>query len=188
MDFASFAAEIPPNQLNKQGTAGFTESALSRQKLIPRRQLQTMQVQQLGRLSQFVKQLMTSRQMTIHEIRRNATAEITESYISGIVKGSSCNPSVRKLVALASGLGVDPVELFRVAAGLEREHEGPQSLPSPDPVGLISLMKKIASDDKLLDIMGEAVLLENDDRPAALDVLRSLNQARLAQTRTARPV
>ena len=147
-----------------------------------------MQVQQQGRLSRFVKQLMVSRQMTIHEIRRNATAEITESYISGIVKGSSCNPSVRKLVALASGLGVDPVDLFRVAAGLEREPESPRPSSPADAIGLIALMKKIASDDKLLDIMGEAVLLENDDRPAALDLLRNLNQARLGQSKAARPV
>jgi len=125
--------------------------------------------------------------MTIHEIRRNATAEITESYISGIVKGSSCNPSVRKLVALASGLGVDPVELFKVAAGLDHEQERPPSSTSRDAVGLVALMKKIVSDDKLLDIMGEALLLENDDRLAALNLLRNLNQARLGQSRAAGP-
>jgi hypothetical protein len=125
--------------------------------------------------------------MTIHEIRRNATAEITESYISGIVKGSSCNPSVRKLVALASGLGVDPVELFKVAAGLEGVQESPQSFPFSDAVALIALMRKIVSDDKLLDIMGEALLLESRDRLAALHLLRNLNRARIGQSIAARP-
>jgi len=140
-----------------------------------------MQVQQDRNLSRFVRELMTSRRMTIHEIRTNATAEITESYISGIVKGSSCNPSVRKLVALASGLGVDPVELFRVAAGLANQRETSQPFQCPDAATLIETMKKIVSDDKLLEIMAEALLLETDDRQAALNLLRTLNEARLEQ-------
>jgi len=123
--------------------------------------------------------------MTIHEIRTNATAEITESYISGIVKGSSCNPSVRKLVALASGLGVDPTELFRVAAGLTGEQRSPQPFQSPDAASLIATMRRIVSDEKLLDIMAEALLLETDDRQAALSLLRKLNRARLDQSKTA---
>ena len=193
MDLLSFAAKISPNEdiatrncIARNGwlyRVGFKPA-----KVNPEEATATMQVQQEGRLSRFVKQLMASRQMTIHEIRRNATAEITESYISGIVKGSSCNPSVRKLVALASGLGVDPVELFKVAAGLEREHESPQSFPAPDAAGFIALMKNIASDDKLLAIMGEALLLEKHDRPAALNLLRNLNQTRVGQSRAARPV
>jgi hypothetical protein len=115
-------------------------------------------------LSRFVRDVMGSRKMTIHEVRANATTEITESYIIGIIKGSSCNPSVRKLVALASGLGVDPVELFKVAAGLAGEHQSPQSSPAPDAATLIAVMKSIVSNDKLLDIMSEALLLEADDR------------------------
>src|SRR5215831_18854352 len=169
---ASFATETSPNQLHKQGTTGFTESGSKPTKVNPEEATATMQVQQQGRLSRFVKQLMASRQMTIHEIRRNATTEITESYISGIVKGSSCNPSVRKLVALASGLGVDPVELFRVAAGLANQRETSQPFQCPDAATLIETMKKIVSDDKLLEIMAEALLLETDDRQAALNLLR----------------
>jgi hypothetical protein len=38
------------------------------------------------------------------------------------------------------------------------------------------------SNDKLLDIMSEALLLEADDRQAALRILRALNQARNKQT------
>src|SRR5262249_25853702 len=144
-----------------------------------------MQVQQERSLSRFVRELMASRRMTIHEIRTNATAEITESYISGIVKGSSCNPSVRKLVALASGLGVDPTELFKVAAGLTADKEPQQPFPSPDAASLISTMRRIVSDEKLLDIMSEALLLETDDRPAALTLLRKLNGARLEKRKTA---
>jgi hypothetical protein len=146
-----------------------------------------MQVQEEGNLSTFVREVMTSRQMTIHEVRTNATAEITESYISGIVKGSSCNPSVRKLVALASGLGVDPVELFKVAAGVTGERNTAQSFPAPDAAALLAVMKRIVSNDKLIDIMTEALLLESSGRLAVLRVLRSLNEAGLEQTKTATP-
>jgi transcriptional regulator with XRE-family HTH domain len=144
-----------------------------------------MQIQESGNLSRFVREMMALRRMTIHEIKANATTEITESYISGIIKGSSCNPSVKKLVALASGLGVDPVELFKVAAGLEGEESSPSSFPAPDAVALIATMERIVSNDKLLDIMGEALLLRSGDRAAALGILRSLNEARLQQTKTA---
>jgi len=144
-----------------------------------------MQVSEESSLSRFVKELMASRQMTIHEIRTNATAEITESYISGIVKGSSCNPSVRKLVALASGLGIDPVELFKVAAGLGEDHGSQESIHSPDTAALMAIMKRIVSDEKLLGIMDEALLLESTDRRTALNLLRKLNEARLEQRNAA---
>jgi transcriptional regulator with XRE-family HTH domain len=143
-----------------------------------------MEVQQEGNLSRFVRDLLASRKMTIHEVRANATTEITESYISGIIKGSSCNPSVRKLVALASGLGVDPVELFKVAAGLSSD-ESAESFPVPDAATLVAMMKRIVSNDKLFDVMSEALLLDKDDRPAALGILRALNKARNKQSLTA---
>jgi hypothetical protein len=133
----------------------------------------------------FVKDLMASRKMTIHEVKENATTEITESYISGIIKGSSCNPSVRKLVALASGLGVDAVELFKVAAGLSGDHMSPETFPAQDAATLIAIMKRIVSNDNLFAVMSEALLLEADDRRAALGILRALNEARHRQTRTA---
>ena len=142
-----------------------------------------MEVQQEGHLSRFVKDLMASRKMTIHEVKANATTEITESYISGIIRGSSCNPSVRKLVALASGLGVDAVELFKVAAGLSGDHMGAETFP--DAVTLIAIMKRIVSNDNLFAVMSEALLLEADDRRAALGILRALNEARHRQARTA---
>jgi len=104
-----------------------------------------------------------------------------------IVKGSSCNPSVRKLVALASGLGVDPVELFKVAAGVTGERNTAQSFPAPDAAALLAVMKRIVSNDKLIDIMTEALLLESSGRLAVLRVLRSLNEAGLEQTKTATP-
>jgi len=144
-----------------------------------------MQVAEESSLSRFVKELMASRQMTIHEIRTNATAEITESYISGIVKGSSCNPSVRKLVALASGLGIDPVELFKVAAGLVGEPRSQESINSLDTAALMAIMKRIVSDEKLLGIMDEALLLESTDRMTALNLLRKLNEERLEQRNAA---
>jgi transcriptional regulator with XRE-family HTH domain len=144
-----------------------------------------MLVQEEGNLSKFVRELVASRQMSIHEIRTNATGEITESYISGIVKGSSSNPSVRKLVALASGLGVDPVELFKVAAGLSGEEKSRSTFPAPDTAAFIGLMKRIVSNNKLFDIMAEALLLRIEDRAAALLMLRNLNEARLEETGTA---
>lgn len=145
-----------------------------------------MGIQQKEGLSRFVKELMASRQMTIHEVSNNAAAEITESYISGIIKGSSANPSVRKLLALASGLHVDPVELFKVAAGLSGSGEGvPRPFRAPDAPALVAIMRRIVSDDKLLEIMDEALLLEASDRLAALKILRTLNEARLGRTKTA---
>jgi len=141
-----------------------------------------MQVEEKSTLSSYVKELMASRNMTIHEVRTNATADITESYISGIIKGSSSNPSVRKLVALASGLGVDPVELFKIAAG-QSTSDQPHSFLAQDAAALMATMRTIVSTDRLFDVMNQALLLEPDDRAAALTILRRINDASTIEQR-----
>jgi transcriptional regulator with XRE-family HTH domain len=49
--------------------------------------------------------------------------KITDTYVTNIVRGTSSNLTIEKLLALAEGLGVDKVELFKVAAGIEEQDE-----------------------------------------------------------------
>ena len=55
---------------------------------------------------------------------------IADSYVTNIARGVNKNPTIEKLNALAGGLGVDKVELFKVASGIKDSEEvwTPQSL------------------------------------------------------------
>lgn len=48
---------------------------------------------------------------------------IADSYVTNIARGVNKNPTVDKLVALAGGLDVDKIELFKIAAGIEDTDE-----------------------------------------------------------------
>jgi transcriptional regulator with XRE-family HTH domain len=69
-------------------------------------------------LSEYVAAVMDEKGLTPAQVSRMADGEITSAYVRGIASGSSTNPSVAKLKALARGLDVDEDNLFRIARGL----------------------------------------------------------------------
>jgi transcriptional regulator with XRE-family HTH domain len=79
-------------------------------------------------LAQRVKRLMTERRLNAAEVAKRSGNAITDSYVDHLAVGRYTNLSVEKLKALAEGLGDDPVNLFRVAAG-----SSPEEIVNPWP-------------------------------------------------------
>ena len=75
-----------------------------------------------------------AKQMAVAEAAGRSGREITQSYISAILRGRDINPSLSKLEAIASGLNVPVAELFRVP-------DPPAA--APDPEEIRDVLKKL---------------------------------------------
>ena len=69
-------------------------------------------------LSEYVARVMEEKDLTPAEVSRMSGGEITGAYVRGLAGGSSSNPSISKLKALACGLDIDEDNLFKIARGL----------------------------------------------------------------------
>jgi len=102
---------------------------------------------------------------------------ITESYISEILKGVAVNPSIQKLTALATGLGVDPVELFSVAAGAVVDDQSRRLGDRSYAVKVLDMMRRIALSPDLIAIAEEIGQLSEKDAEIARASLVSLRES-----------
>jgi hypothetical protein len=87
-------------------------------------------------LREYLRAVMKEKELSVPEIQKRSNGKIRTSYIFDILSGKTKHISVDKLNALALGLGVDGVELFKIASGYK---------PAPDPaMELTSILKIIA--------------------------------------------
>jgi transcriptional regulator with XRE-family HTH domain len=70
-------------------------------------------------LSEYVSRVMEEKNLRPIDVARKSGGGIGDSHVTNIASGTTQNVSIERLKALATGLGVDPVELFKVATGAE---------------------------------------------------------------------
>lgn len=88
---------------------------------------------QMDKLRQYIKEVMDKRGVSVTDIARQSGGAIKRSYIFDILSGKTKYISVDKLQALALGLQMDSVELFKIATGYT---------PSSDPCSETLLLIK----------------------------------------------
>jgi|SRR5215467_14777175 len=71
----------------------------------------------MEQLRAYVREVMDKKGLTEWEIQKRSKDKIKDSYIRDILSGKTKSIGVDKLNALAEGLGVDGLELYRVASG-----------------------------------------------------------------------
>jgi transcriptional regulator with XRE-family HTH domain len=71
----------------------------------------------MEKLRDYIRQAMKEKGLSVAEIVRRSGNQIKDSYIFDILKGRTKTIGVEKLNALAQGLGVDGVELYKLASG-----------------------------------------------------------------------
>lgn len=71
----------------------------------------------MEKLRTFLERTMKERSLSKAQIERQSGGEITDSYLADILSGKTKYISVEKLQALALGLQMDSVELFRITTG-----------------------------------------------------------------------
>ncbi len=84
----------------------------------------------MEKLRAFIEEVMKKEGLTNADVQRRSGGEITDSYLIDIRKGKTKHISVEKLNALAKGLGVSNVELFRVASGEDIPYRNDDEWPS----------------------------------------------------------
>ena len=71
----------------------------------------------MERLRKYLKQKMKEQDLKKAQIERQSRGTITDSYLSDILSGKTKHISVEKLEALAFGLQMDSIELFKIVTG-----------------------------------------------------------------------
>ena len=88
----------------------------------------------MEKLREYLRAVMEQKGLSVPEIERRSNRTIKQSYLFDILSGKTKYISVDKLNALALGIGVDSVELFKIASGYT---------PSPDPALELTAIFKI---------------------------------------------
>jgi len=129
-------------------------------------------------LREHIARIMREKGLRVRDIRRRSAGTITESYISEILKGVAANPSIEKLSALARGLGVEPVELFKVASGgAAGDEESRKVIDKSYAVRVLDMMRKIALNPDLIAIAEEVGQLSESDADVAHTSIAALRRS-----------
>jgi len=94
----------------------------------------------MDRLRVYVREVMDKKGLSEWQVEKRANRKIKDSYIKDILAGKTKSISVEKLNALAEGLGVDGVELYRIASGKDIPGAEEEALPPGLFVKAIDLM------------------------------------------------
>jgi transcriptional regulator with XRE-family HTH domain len=71
----------------------------------------------MEKLRAYVRAVMEQKGLSEWQVEKRAKGKIKDSYVKDILSGKTKSISVEKLNALAEGLGVDGIELYRAASG-----------------------------------------------------------------------
>ena len=88
----------------------------------------------MEKLREYIRLIMKQKGLSVPEIAKRSNNKIKPAYIFDILSGKTKYISVEKLNALAKGLDVDGVELYKAASGYT---------PSPDPAAELTAIFNI---------------------------------------------
>jgi len=127
-------------------------------------------------LSHYVDRVMKEKHLSRRDVKLRSGGEITDSYVSGIISGSSKNLSVDKLKALARGLRVREIELIRVAFGLSDEGVPQQVADQSHNLLLLDITKKTVISNDIAEIVQEVIRLSPAERAIVLQYVKRLSR------------
>jgi transcriptional regulator with XRE-family HTH domain len=139
-------------------------------------------------LSQLVKRLVDEKHLSLGEVREKSGDRIARSYVSRIMTGNVENITLEKLLALARGLGEDPHLLLAAYCGRQPGPDiEPQEVMEWGAVEFVEMMRKVAADNKLSEIMSEATRLWPEECQVVLTFMRDLNERKQKSKRNRLP-
>ena len=72
-------------------------------------------------LAEYVTKVMDEQGLNPSDVERRTGNNISDAQVRNIMNGTTTNPRLNTLLVLAEGLGVNPVDLFKAAAGIEED-------------------------------------------------------------------
>ena len=127
-------------------------------------------------LSHYVERVMKEKHLSRRDVKLRSGGEITDSYVSGIISGTSKNLSVDKLKALARGLRVREIELIRVAFGLTDDAVPQQVADQSHNLLLLDITKKTVISNDVAEIVQEVIRLLPAERAIVLQYIKRLGR------------
>jgi transcriptional regulator with XRE-family HTH domain len=126
-------------------------------------------------LSQYVKRVIEEKGLTLHDVELLSGKRITDTYVSNIISGEASNPSIDKIQALARGLGVEAVELFKAAVGKEEsvgedvEKSGKED--ATQALVVVRMMEKVVLNEALRNIVRLLMTMNDEELEQVLSSL-----------------
>lgn len=117
----------------------------------------------MKRLRDFLKEVMQQKHLTALDIEKRSGGAIKDSYISDILKGKTKSISVEKLNGLAQGLGMDSIELFKIASS------GPYTAPQWTVPAALQTIEIITESHDLTQIVKTLI-----DKPAKIKAVKKV--------------
>jgi len=134
-------------------------------------------------LSEYVARVMEEKDLTPAEVGRMSGGEITSAYVRSLAGGSSSNPSISKLKALARGLDVDEDTLFRIARGLSPADKDRGDEDRSRYFRVMKLMSASMKNPLLFKLLLEVGKLPVESQDEALKLLVFLNRKKRVSKR-----
>lgn len=120
------------------------------------------------KFSDYLNRIMKQKGLNTRDVERNSGKRMDSSHVSKFLRGVETNPSANAMKALASGLNVNPHEVFTAVTGCP-----PDDKPaSPDVLEILAIMERVATDPELMEAMRGLIRLSKDGRAAVVQMLR----------------
>lgn len=101
-------------------------------------------------LIKLIRLIMREKGLSVLQIQKRSGGKIKDSFISDILSGKTKTLSVEKVHALAEGLGVDSIEVFKAASGEGVSFINTEPWP---PKKLLKTMEQVVDNPQLTKIM-----------------------------------
>jgi hypothetical protein len=133
--------------------------------------------QSKGELAELVGRVVRDKGLKLRDVARNSDGQIAQSYVSRIIAGDVNNVSLDKLVALGRGKGEDPHRLFTAYYGSwPRCATNAQEDFECGAVEFVEVMRKVAGDSRLTEIVKEVTQLWPEEYLVVLGYMKQLNE------------
>lgn len=121
----------------------------------------------MEKLRAYVIRIMQEKGLSEWQIQKRANGKVSDSYVKSIISGKAKSISVEKLNALAVGLGVDGVELYKIASGEDVPQKEEDLWPS---LVLLNALQKILTSPDLTGLI-QAILRS---KPAKIKAVKKV--------------
>jgi transcriptional regulator with XRE-family HTH domain len=130
-------------------------------------------------LSQYVKRVIEEKALTLHDVELLSGKRITDTYVGNIISGEASNPSIDKIQALARGLGVEVVELFKAAVGKsgEQETRTRQEEDATQALVVVRMMESIVLNESLREIVTQLMKMGDEELEQVLSFINNSREA-----------
>jgi len=123
----------------------------------------------MDRLREYIRQMMRIKNLKAVDIQANSGGRITDAYISDILSGKTKRIGAEKIQALADGLDVDSIEVFKVVVNYKEQYSKD---PWPSSV-LVRAMQQIIHNPELTKIVQALLKMKPSKVKAVLAFIES---------------